>query len=430
MNPAIAIALTTALATQTADAQPLTLAEAIDRALRVHPQMAQARGDLATAAADRRAAYGNFLPNLNLNSGVTRTSTQRWDPNTNRFVQGQGNMNYSAGFSASLDLFTGFRRWADLRTANAELDAAEADAVSQRYAVIAETKQVFYDAVAARDLVGVSEARVRRAEEQLKTVVHKLQLGLATRSDSLRAALEVGNARLDLLRNRQAYRNATARLARQVGSEAPVEPAETEALARAPTTLDTAALRVLAVERAPAVVTARARYRAAEQAHAAAKSSYWPSLTAAYSNSWAGPESPFAPDARFGNSWSLRFTLSYPLFNGFDREANVARTRAARELAEARWRDARLAAAAQFTEALGALRTAEESVAIAEAGVAAAEEDLRVQQERYRVGASTILEVLTSQAALAQAQTDLVRARLEVQRAIAQLEALLGEPLP
>ena len=43
----------------------------------------------------------------------------------------------------------------------------------------------------------------------------------------------------------------------------------------------------------------------------------------------------------------------------------------------------------------------------ASVNVAAATEDLRVQQERYRVGAGTILDLLTSQASLTQAQTDL-----------------------
>ena len=61
--------------------------------------------------------------------------------------------------------------------------------------------------------------------------------------------------------------------------------------------------------------------------------------------------------------------------------------------------------------------------------VAAATEDLRVQQERYRVGAGTILDLLTSQANLTQAQTNLVQARFNYLIARAQLEALVGHSL-
>ena len=61
--------------------------------------------------------------------------------------------------------------------------------------------------------------------------------------------------------------------------------------------------------------------------------------------------------------------------------------------------------------------------------IRAAEEDLRVQQERYRLGASTIVDLLTSQEALDQAEVDAVNARFDYLRAKAQIEALIGRPL-
>jgi outer membrane protein TolC len=52
-----------------------------------------------------------------------------------------------------------------------------------------------------------------------------------------------------------------------------------------------------------------------------------------------------------------------------------------------------------------------------------------VQQERYRLGASTIVDLLTSQEALNQAEVDVVVARFAYLRAKAQLEALVGRTL-
>ena len=52
-----------------------------------------------------------------------------------------------------------------------------------------------------------------------------------------------------------------------------------------------------------------------------------------------------------------------------------------------------------------------------------------MQQERYRLGASTIVDVLTSQEALNQAEVDVVIARFDYLRAKAQLEALIGRNL-
>ena len=78
---------------------------------------------------------------------------------------------------------------------------------------------------------------------------------------------------------------------------------------------------------------------------------------------------------------------------------------------------------------LAALETAFAQVDIAQANVAATTEDMRVQQERYRVGAATILDLLTSQANLTQAQVSLVQARFNYVIARATLEALVGRAL-
>ena len=55
--------------------------------------------------------------------------------------------------------------------------------------------------------------------------------------------------------------------------------------------------------------------------------------------------------------------------------------------------------------------------------------DLRVVQERSRLGAATIVDVLTSQEALSQAEVDAVSARFNYLRAKAQIEALVGRSL-
>jgi hypothetical protein len=87
--------------------------------------------------------------------------------------------NFGSSLSASVDLFTGFRRLATLRSASANVDAADAGAVTQRFQVQLDTKQAFYNALAA-ELGRVAEAQVRRAEQQLQISVQKLHAGSAT----------------------------------------------------------------------------------------------------------------------------------------------------------------------------------------------------------------------------------------------------------
>jgi outer membrane protein len=52
-----------------------------------------------------------------------------------------------------------------------------------------------------------------------------------------------------------------------------------------------------------------------------------------------------------------------------------------------------------------------------------------VQRQRYQLGASTLLDLLTSQTQLAQARAQLIQARYDARVAKAQIEALIGQDL-
>jgi len=66
---------------------------------------------------------------------------------------------------------------------------------------------------------------------------------------------------------------------------------------------------------------------------------------------------------------------------------------------------------AQLTQQLAALTTADAQIRIVGTNVAAAMEALRVTQERYRLGAGTLLDLLTAQANMTQAEVNQVSAR-------------------
>jgi outer membrane protein len=121
--------------------------------------------------------------------------------------------------------------------------------------------------------------------------------------------------------------------------------------------------------------------------------------------------------------------LRWTLFNGFQRELSIVQQEADEDLAEATASDAQLAVQAELTARLAELDAGRAKIEITQTSVAAATEDLRVQQERYRLGASTIVDVLTSQEALNQAEVDVVNARFDYLRSKAQLEALIGRNL-
>src|SRR5213592_3926437 len=135
----------------------VTLQEAVRRALGVQPAMVQARGDQRNAGASARSAWGAFLPTLSTSASATRSNSDRFDPNSTALLSKV--YSYSRGLSASLELFDGFRRFANLRAASAGQDAAGAGVVNQRFQVTLQTKQVFYNALATEELLRVAEAQ-------------------------------------------------------------------------------------------------------------------------------------------------------------------------------------------------------------------------------------------------------------------------------
>jgi outer membrane protein TolC len=432
MTRVLQVALATALIAGPAAAQErtVTLAEAIKLAERTQPSVVQAQGDVRTAGAQRRSAWGAFLPTVSANSSASdffSEGASRIDPITGQLLSGNTtNRSVNTSLSASVDLFTGFRRGAQLKAARAGQAEADASLVDARFQQALGTTNQFFDALAAAQLVSVREASVRRAEEQLKVSVAKLRAGSATRSDSLRSLVTLGNTQLDLIQARTDLATAEANLGRLIGEVGRVQAADDSAFHVVGAEVDTSALRAEAEARSPRIQRAAASANAARASLQASRSAYWPSLTLGANTGWNASRS---NDYTFLNQRQLSLQLRWELFNGFDRELAIAQRVASADVAEATAADERRAVEAELTARLAELDAARSKISITQTSVAAATEDLRVQQERYRLGVSTIVDVLTSQEALNQAEVDVVTARFDYLRAKARLEALIGRTL-
>lgn len=428
------LALPAALAAQTpADttARPISLDEAVALAQRNAPSNVEALGQLRTSRAQVRAAYGAFIPSLTLSASGVRQSgvsgpRSRLDPNTGTVITdstGRSPWSYGNGLSLDVDLFDGGARINQLRASHAQVNAAAANDVSQRFATALAVKQQYYAVLASREADSAAQTQLAEAQAQLQTSTLKLRAGTATKSDSLRSVIQVGNAQLALVTAQNDLQTANATLTRLVGTPYTVTAAPEDTVGELLQPIDSIALARWA-ENGPAVRLAEANQAAAHADSRAAHGSYFPTLSAGFGLSGNGT----AIDS-YDYQNQFRIGLSWPVFNQFSRELQIARADVAEQNAEASLRDARLLARQNLVQYLGAARTAQQQVTIQSATVAAAEEDLRVQKQRYDLGASTLLDVLTSETALIQARAALIQARFNYRVAKAQLEALVGQPL-
>lgn len=412
-------------------ARKISLDEAVRLAQQNSPEAVQAAGAERTSKAARVSAIGAILPSANLNMGrVIQFGGGQTRVNQNgETVAITAAPTNSTGLSLNMTLFDGGQRLYALRTANSNIVEAEANRVAVKYNVALQVKQQYYAVLAAIESRDAATLEMAQATEQFKSSVAKVRAGAATRSDSLRGVVQVGNAQLALITAQTNKEAADAALTRLVGSEVPVtaDPASVqENMAALPDSAELAAL----AKRGPAVEVAQSNVDAAKEAVKASKATYLPSLSASYSRTGSGTDPSFGlGDGPFFYNGRLSFSLSYPVFNNFLREQQVVQAKVADVNAQATLRDTQLAAQQSLTQYIGALRGASQRVAVQAASVAAAQEDVRVQQQRYNIGASVLLDLITSQAALATAEQALIQARYDYRIARAQLEALIGQDL-
>ena len=400
-----------------AEPRALTLAEAVEMARHNAVSVVRAEGTSENAAQGVRTARGALLPTLSLSTGSTR-----------QYVPAAVPWSSNLALTTNLLLFDGGRRFFDLHQARATRASADVDEGLARWQAVLAAKQAFFDVLAARETQVAAAAQLEQADRQRWVAVERTRAKAATRSDSLRAEIDVRSAQLEVLVAATDRASADAALARAIGSLDPVTAAAADTTDPG-LALDESALIPL-VENAPLVQSARSHLDADREAEKGSWTAYLPSLSASWTHSGNGTVGPGEWGANsLDYTGALRLSLNFTLFDQFRRESQVVQTGANVRVAEAELRDARLAARQQLTDGLGGYRTAAQRAASLAASVEAAVEDLRVQSERYAVGGSTLLDVLASQAQLDRARRDLIRARYDQRVAKAQLEALIGRDL-
>ena len=429
------LALPAALAAQGMDslaARPIALRDAVTLAEENGLAAVQARGQIRTAQSAVRSAKGALLPSLNVSLNQTNTSGDQLDPITGVVTARRATRpwNYSTGLNSSINLFDGGRRLNEVKRARYDVSAAEANEVNQKYSVALQVKTQYYAILAAREAESAALAQLQQAQEQLKTSILRTRAGVVTLSDSLRSVIAVGNAQLALITARNNVRVASAFLTRLIGSETLVTAQPSDTLDSGLSPVDSATLAGL-LDEGPQVRASQAQLESARSAVKSAKTPYLPTVDLTYSRGGTANNQYYGLNGdplAYSNSFGLR--LSYNLFNNFTREDALTRARVSEDLSEATLRDVRLAARQTLVQQLAALRSAQQRIIIQQASLDAAKEDLRVQQQRYALGASTLLDVLTSQTTLDAARSALIQARQDVRVARAQLEALVGRDLP
>lgn len=169
-------------------------AELMDLALRHRPDYRQATLDVRSRQQGIRGALGQYLPRLNLfasfgNSGRGLAS---------------GSTDFTVGAGLTFQLFDWGRR-ARIRQARAARRAAQAQQQRKADEIRLDVVRAYQDFISARERLKVASRAVDQAEETLRIVQDRYEVGLTTITEVLRARTALVRARMNLLSARYDY---------------------------------------------------------------------------------------------------------------------------------------------------------------------------------------------------------------------------------
>lgn len=434
---AMAAFLVVMLIPMTASAEVLTLEQCIQIALEreASPQVASARLSYTNARQGVWSSWGNLLPSIShgFNYSHSRFSEVFYDPSLARFISRDSlgldrtSTSWSNSFRLSQTLFDGGANFYRVAQSYHNRAAARENLRGAENDLVLSIKEQYYGLLKALKLVEVQEASVRRAEEFLKTIQSRYDLGSASLSEVLKAKVQLGSEQLELLRLRNSVETARASLNTSLKRPVDSDLEVSDVSGAASAVPEYSAAIEEARHWSPDLMGAQASLRAARDDVGLARATFFPTF------SWSVTRS-FNPierndlldyDGRFG-TWFIGASLNFTIFSGFHRKTAVSSARAQVRYAEEALDQTERAVDFAVKQAYLGVELAEETRNLADQTEISAQEDFNLAQEKYNLGAATILDLLDAQASLTRAQNDKVNALFDYHVAVARLENAMG----
>jgi outer membrane protein len=426
----------------------LTLAEAVEFALKNYPAVRAALERVTAAQAGVGLARTNYLPRTDVIWQTNRAT----DNNITGLVLPQsiiapisgpvpiGTSNRSAWGSAAGLLFSwepvdfGYRG-AKVGAARAARDQATAEASLTRLDVGIATANAYLTVLAARRTMRAADADVQRRDTFDKAVRVLVDNQLRAGADASRADAELARARVNLARAQQQEKISQAALADILGlPDTSVEVVEGSLLGPPPDE----SLQTTQITNNPVAEVQHARVEEAQAQVHILDRSYYPKFY--FQSSVYGRGSGWDPAGKFEggttglapdrSNWAAGLTVTFQAFDIFAIRSRKA-VESANERAEAARYDQTLQdLTGQLRKAQASLEGARNVAENTPVELDAARATETQERSRYQAGLATLIDVADAQSLLVQAETDDALARLAVWQNLASVAASQGDLQP
>jgi outer membrane protein len=395
------------------------LATVVQVALANNPATRETWLGAQAAAAEMESRKGAYYPRLDFSVSGQRT---RQSAVGGQFVFQQ--TNYGPALDLTWLLFDSGGRKADVEQARQQLIAADwshNDAVQQ---VVFAVEQAYYDYQTAKAARDAARSDLDAAQRNLEAAKTRHDAGLATIADVLQAKTAASQARLQLQSIEgqiQATRGALA-TAMGVPVTLPIDTAPLpQDLPKQSGVKKVEAWMEQALADRPDLLALRAEAKAARANVDKSGAKRLPSVSLRGNSNRV-----FYGSGGAATNYSLGLSIGLPVFTGFELESDVRKAKAEAGQAEARVATLEDQIALDVWTAYYDFQTASQQLDTSQDLLRSAEQSADVTAGRYKAGVGSILDLLSSQAALASARAQDVLARAGYLLSIARLSRAAG----
>lgn len=315
----------------------------------------------------------------------------------------------------------------DLGGRSGAIDAAKANLLAADLAfndthrkIIFETASAYYRLLNAEGQRKAAEVSLENAKTVEEDAQERLTNGLATKPDVLEATAARTQSDFDLQAAVGAVEIAHGDLATAIGLK-PQTAFKVQGIDEVKLPAAVADSVDQEMERAfqqrPDLLQQMTRVRAADASIKQARSRYFPSLSFTGDGGLArayGQQDLLPGHYAQGQIWDAELELKWTLFDGARREYQVAQAKAEKKSAQAEIDVLRDQISVEVWTAYSNMKTAQRQQQAAAALLAAADQSYEAARESYRYGVRNLLDVVLTQKALAQAESEDVFARTQL----------------
>jgi outer membrane protein len=421
----VVLAWSAALMAQEPTAIPLTVDDAVQRAMEHSHRLAEAQAREQGAVAAIQSNQAAERPTIGFSGGYLRTNFVEEfgvaQPNgTVRLIYPDIPDNYFMRASMQWPIYTAGRTDALIRAAQAEARAAAADIEVARADLRLEVTRTYWALVTATEAVRVVQEGLARADAQLRDVRSRFDNGLIPPNEV--SAVEAQRAReeMQLIDARNHERSIREELRRLTGLQDDI--LAVEPLARPDVAVPERPLQRAELEALTQRITA------ADERVSAIEAGRRPSLSFTGAADYANPNPRIFPRQEvWQTSWEVGVTGTWTLWDGGRVAADAAQASASARALRARQADVTAIIDTDVRQRRLDLESARAALGSANAAVTSAAEARRVVNERFNVGVATSTDVLDAHLVLLQAELERTRVLANIRLAEARLDRALGK---